>query len=168
MKNYFEDKEWFEIIKPIVEHPEFQKRKTFKHHGETTVFEHSIRVSHKAYKIAKGLNTDYRSAAIAGILHDFYTTPWQDVIIKQPIYKMHAFTHAKSALENSRKYFSEFLDEKIENAILRHMFPLNIIPPKHLVGYIVTTADKLSSLDMILSPSSIKKTCLAPIINKKD
>ncbi len=167
MKNYFEDKEWLEIIKPIIEHPEFQKRKTFKHHGATSVFEHSIRVSHKAYKIAKGLRTDYRSAAIAGILHDFYTTPWQDVIIKQPIHEMHAFTHAKSALLNSQTYFSEFLDEKIEDAILRHMFPLNITPPKYLVGYIITLADKLSSLDMLLSPTSLMKTILAPIFYRK-
>lgn len=71
---------------------------------------------------------------------------------------MHAFTHARVALNNSRKHFKKYLNTKIENAILRHMFPLTIIPPKTVVGIIITISDKLSSLDFITSKEAILKT----------
>lgn len=149
--------EWHEIIDPILYSEEFLKRKTFRHHGSVTVFEHSLKVSWKSYLIAKSLHMDYKSAAIAGLLHDFYTTPWQDVKVKQPIYKMHAFTHGRDALNNSRKFYPEYLNKRIENAILRHMFPLNL-PPIHFTGYIITIADKASSLDFLMSKEALVKT----------
>lgn len=167
MKKLDEYNEWLYIVGPIITSQEYLRRKAFRHHGETSVYDHSIKVSKNAYKLAKMLHGDYKSAAIAGALHDFYTTPWQDVVIKQPFYKMHAFTHARDALSNSRIFFRMYLNKKIENAILRHMFPLNIIPPTHTTGYFVTIADKISSLDMLLSLESLRKTLCAPFIRKK-
>lgn len=61
--------------------------------------------------------------------------------------------HAKEALDNSIKYFPELMNEKIENSILRHMFPLNKVPPKYKIAWIVTLADKWGSLDTIKNPS---------------
>ncbi len=158
MKNLTEYMNWYRIVYPIINTKEFQKRKTFRHHGDTTVYDHSLRVSYRAYIIAKSLHSDAKSAAIAGMLHDMYSTPWQEVKIKQPFYKMHAFSHAKDALINSQKYYSKYLTPKIENAILRHMFPLNIIPPKYSVGYILTLADKIESMDMLTSKEAMSKT----------
>lgn len=158
MKKIDKLEEWFNIINPIITNEEFLKRKTFRHHGKTTVYEHCMKVSYASYSIARFLHLDYTSAAIAGILHDFYSTPWQDVKIRQPLFKMHAFSHASDALNNSQKFFKDYLNPSIENAILRHMFPLNITPPKHSTGYIVTIADKISSLDFILSKESLAKT----------
>ena len=150
--------EWLEIINPIINSEEFIKRKTFRHHGNTSVYEHCMRVSLQAYKMAKLFHSDYRSAAIAGLLHDFYTTPWQDVKIKQPFLKMHAFSHASDALNNAKKFYPDYLNKKVENAILRHMFPLNITPPTHMTSYIVTIADKISSLDFLMSKEALVKT----------
>ncbi len=158
MKKINKFNEWLAIVKPILYSEEFQKRKTFRHHGQTTVYDHSVKVSFKSYKIARFLHLDYRSAAIAGLLHDFYTTPWQDVKIKQPLFKMHAFSHANNALENSKIFYSPYLNPSIENAILRHMFPLNITPPKYTTGYIVTLADKISSMDFLMSKEALIKT----------
>lgn len=158
MKRSYDYSGWYYIVKPIIEDEEFILRKTYKHHGEKSVYDHSVAVSKYSYRIAKFLGADFKSAAIAGILHDFYETPWQDVVIKQPIYKMHAFTHARSALKNSKNHYEEYLNPKIENAILRHMFPLNLIPPKYATGFIVTFADKIASIDFILSPKSLYKT----------
>ena len=158
MKKKYDYSEWYMIVEPKITSREYIKRRTFRHHGDVTVYEHSMMVSKKAYRMAKRIGADYKSAAIAGILHDFYETPWQDVKIKQPIYKMHAFTHARVALNNSRKHFKKYLNTKIENAILRHMFPLTIIPPKTVVGIIITISDKLSSLDFITSKEAILKT----------
>lgn len=141
--------EWYEIVKPILDNPEFQKRKNFNHHGTITVYEHTMRVSILNYKMAKRLHLDYKSAAIAGLLHDFYYKPWMEDHEWKPLFKRHGFTHAKDALENSRKVFPELMNKKIENSILRHMFPLNICPPKYLEGWLLTIADKKVSLECI-------------------
>ncbi len=122
------------------------------------MYEHCIKVSLGAYSLAKKLGADYKSAAIAGVLHDFYTTPWQDVTIKQPFFQRHGFTHARVALENSRKYYAKYLNPKIENAILRHMFPLNIRPPRYSTGYIITLVDKCVSMDFVFCKETWVKT----------
>lgn len=153
--------EWETIVNPIINSPEFLKRKTFRHHGDVTVYEHSIKVSKLSYKLAKRLHTDYKSAAIAGILHDFYTTPWQEDTERKPLFKKHGFTHAKIALTNAREFYPKYLNPKIENAILRHMFPLNPIPPRYLIGYIVTISDKVKSMDMF------NRESISKILGKK-
>ena len=47
------DKTYFEIVKPILLHPEFQRRKKFMHHENESVYNHSLKVSLLSYKIAK-------------------------------------------------------------------------------------------------------------------
>ena len=37
------------------------------------------------------------------------------------------------------------MNKRIENSIVRHMFPLNIIPPKYKEGWVITYADKVLS-----------------------
>lgn len=147
--NLFQDgySEWYEIVKPILEHPEFQRRKTYKHHGEITVYEHTMKVSMLLYKMAKKRGLDVRSASIAGLLHDFYEHPWMDDKEWKPFFKRHGFTHGQNALDNSRKYFSEYLNPVIEDSIKRHMFPLTITPPIYRIGWLLTLADKRVSLE---------------------
>ena len=71
MYNNFND-EYKEIVKEILENPEFIKRKEYRHHENISVYTHSLMVSYYSYKIAKKMHLDYESTAIAGILHDFY------------------------------------------------------------------------------------------------
>lgn len=164
-KNYQDLSEWYDIVSPIINSKEYQRRKTFRHHGDITVYDHMVRVSIYMYMWAKKDNLDYRSAAIAGILHDFYTTPWQDVKEKLPFFKMHGFTHAAVALENSKKYFPEYLNPVIENSILRHMFPLNKVPPKYRIGFMLTLVDKYVSMEMFKEPESLIKTFKAIFVH---
>ncbi len=158
--------EWYSIVRDIIISPEYEKRRTFRHHDDETVYEHSVKVSKQAYTIAKKLGADYRSAAIAGILHDFYTTPWQEDTTHKKFFEQHGFTHARDSLSNSRIFFSEYLNPQIENAILRHMFPLNIIPPKYFISYIVTFSDKVCSLNMLYNWNFIKKVFLSRFIKR--
>lgn len=53
--------EWYNIVSPILNHPEFQKRKKFSHHGHKSVYDHSLIVSIKAYFFAKKFNLDCRT-----------------------------------------------------------------------------------------------------------
>lgn len=146
--SHIEAMEYYNIIYDILKNSEFQKRKKYKHHGDITVYDHSLAVSKLSYIIAKKLKCDYKSAAIGGLLHDFYKEPWQEKKEKKSFFKKHGFTHAKDAMDNSYIYFNNLMNSKIENIILRHMFPLNKIPPKYIEGWIVNLSDKYISLEV--------------------
>ena len=153
--------EWFNITKEVLLSDEFQKRKYFMHHHNLTVWEHSILVSFKSFKIAKRLGADARVCALAGLLHDFYTQAWlyseelaqiddgkylKEIGVRKPLFKMHGFTHGADAARNYVKYFPELEDKRITDSIKKHMFPMNIVPPKYIEGYILTSVDKLNSV----------------------
>lgn len=53
--------------------------------------------------------------------------------------------HANQALNNSKKLFPEFINKKTIDIISKHMFPLNITPPKYIESWIVTISDKMVS-----------------------
>ena len=149
--------EYYKIVKYIIEHPEFVKRKGFMHHENESVYEHSVKVSMLSYKVAKFFHLDKESTAIGGLLHDFYYNPWQDKVGKQKFFKQHGFVHAKEALNNSNIHFYDFLNDKIEDIIVKHMFPLNIKPPRYMEGWIVTFVDKIVSLNVLDHPTSWPK-----------
>lgn len=150
--------EFLNIIKDIVNSKEFQKRKNFKHHDDS-VYEHSIRVSNMAYKIAKKMPKFFKvsvvDATVAGLLHDFYTTPWREYKAKG-FFNQHAFQHGRIASENAVKYFPNLMNKKIINSIKCHMFPL-YFPPRYKEGWIVTLADKIVSLEIFKSPKELPR-----------
>ena len=154
--------EWYMIVKDILLSDEFQRRKLFRHH-DGSVWEHSIDVSYRSFLLCKYYHLDTRCAAIAGLLHDFYPKAYKysdelakldkdylsDVKKKQPIHKMHGFTHANAAANNAVKFFPSLIDDKIYSCIKTHMFPLNIMPPKYIEGWIITMMDKKLSMNVI-------------------
>lgn len=153
------EKEYYEIVKEILEHKEFLKRKNYKHHGEITVYDHCLKVSHIAYKISKKFKSfDSNSVAIGGLLHDFYFKPWQDNTEKRSFFKKHGFVHANEALINSKKYFPKYINKKTKNIIERHMFPLNKVPPKYKEAWLVSFVDKYVSMEVFfMKPSFLLK-----------
>lgn len=157
-KEVSNDEEFLNIVSPILKHPEFKKRKDWKHHEDVSLYEHLLIVSYLSYKICKRKNLNYRDAAIGGLLHDFYYKPWQEnVLQKKPFFKQHGFIHAKEAKYNAYKYFPKYMNKRVENIIERHMFPLNIIPPKYKEGWIVTYVDKKVSLTVFINLKQLPK-----------
>ncbi len=161
-KNINLDNDYYEIVKDIIETDEFKKRKNYRHHGEISVYEHSLSVSICSYNFARKINSIFRreivnenNMAIAGILHDFYYNDYTKSKEKKSLFKKHGFVHAREALENSREKFPQYMNDHIENTILRHMFPLNITPPKYIEGWIIVFVDKIVSLEVF--PYLIKK-----------
>ena len=158
------DVEYYYIVKEILEHNEFIKRLNYNHHENRSVFVHSLMVSTLSYKIAKKMKLDYKSAAIGGLLHDFYTHAWQyskdldnldkkyseNLKKKKKFSTLHAFIHPYEALINSNTYFNNLMNERVENAILVHMFPLSLFNkvklPKYKESWIITYIDKAVSL----------------------
>lgn len=152
------NKEYYDIVEPILNHPEIIKRKDFIHHESCSVYDHCLIVSILSYIWAKKLGWDYKSAAIGGLLHDFYDEPWQkNLHITKKFHEKHGFIHARQAAKNAAKYFPDLITEKIDNIIRRHMFPLNIIPPKYRESWIVSMVDKYTSLDILKSPKEWPK-----------
>lgn len=148
----FENKEYYKLVKPILEHEEFLKRKNYPHHYQESVYDHVLRVSYDCYKIGKKLNLDYKSLAIAGLLHDFYDKPWQSDFEHKPLLQKHGFVHAEQARINALKYFPELVDDKIGDMIKTHMFPLNKRLPKYKESWILTIVDKADSMDFLFHP----------------
>ncbi len=155
---FFDD--WFMIVEDILLNDEFQKRKLFMHHHNLSVWDHSILVSFHSYIVACYINADRRVCAIAGLLHDFYEQAWLDtpeiralddgkyaknLDLKKPFFKNHGFTHGASAAENYVRFFPELEDKRITDSINKHMFPLTLLPPKYLEGYVITCVDKINS-----------------------
>ena len=162
LKEGYDD--WYQIVKNIINSDEFQKRKAYTHHIRKSVYEHSILVSAYSYKIAKVRHKDPIDATVAGILHDFYSKKRiyyhkQERLCEEynsnfltnkkrkKLLEMHAFTHAIEAADNSIKYYDEYMNDRVLNAIRTHMFPLSILTkykfPKYSDSYIVGIADKI-------------------------
>ena len=102
------------------------------------------------------MKLDYKSAAIGGLLHDFYYEDWQ-LSKKKGIKNLHGFVHAREAYENANIHFKNLTNYKVNDIIIKHMFPLNIKPPKYIEGWIVTLGDKLVSLEIFKTPNQLYK-----------
>lgn len=152
---HIEKNEYYHIIHEVLKSDEFQKRKQYCHHGNITVYEHSLRVSKLSYVMAKKLKKDYKTAALAGLLHDFYYHPWQENRTKEKFFQAHGFTHAKEARLNAYSFFPELMNDRIEDAILKHMFPLNKGVPRYVESWIVTLADKYISCEVFKHPKTL-------------
>ena len=162
------DEEYLNIVSPILNNKEFKKRKQWIHHENVSLYEHLLIVSYLSYKICKKKKWNYKDAAIGGLLHDFYYLPWQEhTLEKNPFFRQHGFVHAKEAMYNSYRNFPKFMNKRIANIIERHMFPLNIIPPRYKEGWVVSYVDKKVSMNVVISIKALPKYLgLSKNINK--
>lgn len=138
INNIYEDKEFISIMDDIINNETVQKMKNFRQHYNSSCFEHCLCVSYYSYLICKKLHLDYKSVARAGMLHDLFLYDWRTRVDGRK--GLHAFTHPKTALENSLELFD--LNDKEKDIILKHMWPVTIVPPKYLESYIITFVDK--------------------------
>ena len=116
------------------------------HHGRVSVARHSLHVAQRSLEISRWLNRHRQivqpeDAVRAALLHDIGMTEPQ--VSGSPSWRK-AYTHPR---QGSRIAGSEFGANEIQrNAVLRHMWPICGIPPRHLAGWVVLAADKLCTL----------------------
>jgi uncharacterized membrane protein len=135
----FED-EFYDITKDIYMHDEFIKLKQHQHHN-SSIYDHVMDVSYFSYRACKFLKLDYRSAARGALLHDFFLYDWRDHDVPDlPDDKFHGIEHPKIALANAEKHFT--LNDIEKDIIIKHMWPLTLVPPKYKESFIVSFADK--------------------------
>lgn len=142
-------REVFSYGDDIIHSDRFRKAKHVQHHIEYTVAVHSMEVAMYALLIARSLKRhnllhklDERDLVRAALLHDIGMT--EDAVHDSPSYKK-AFSHPREGLRIAR---DEYKLNKLQlNAIQRHMWPIGIIPPTHVIGWILTAADNMSSFN---------------------
>ena len=115
----------------------------YMQHGDTSVFRHSVSVAYFSYYLALKMNApvDIHSLVRGALLHDYFLYDWHE---KDASHKWHGFHHAKKACENAARDIPD-LNEIEKDMIKCHMFPLNIVPPKYMEGWILCCADKICS-----------------------
>lgn len=135
-----EKEEFWRIITPIFEHPEFQRRlnnKEYAHHGNTSLGTHILSDAMVAYIIAKKMENKKKElrkelAVIIALFHDLYELPWQNSgRVHNKFTNKHGFTHPLEAAINASTWFPEYF-ENLEDAkiiidgIIHHMYPLPV------------------------------------------
>lgn len=158
-QDYTNIREFEDIIYDLVNNDTVLKMKNYKQHYETSCFEHCKMVSYYCYLICKKYNLDYISVARAGMLHDLFLYNWR--VRENGRKGLHAFTHPKTALENSKKLFN--LNEKECDIILKHMWPVTFFSfPKYKESFIITLVDKYCAIqESIKAYKSRKKLQVA-------
>ncbi|NMW85954.1 HD domain-containing protein [Peptoniphilus sp. AGMB00490] len=142
-----------EIIAFLNENTRFKETKNFIQHGNTSVYYHVISVAKKSIEIVEkyNLNVDMDSLIRGALLHDYFLYDWHDGKKERWI---HGFTHPMKAYLNAK---SELKINRIEkDIIIKHMFPLTILPPKYLESWIVTYSDKYVSIVETVRRKSMK------------
>ena len=135
-----EQEDFTKIVRPIISHPEFEKRCTdnFPHHGNTTLGEHILKDAMITYRLANiykskhpNMDISVKTAVVIALFHDLYTNPWQNVDNENPLYEKHGFMHPIEAVINAYDWYPEYFDDeeiskKIIDGVLHHMYPFPV------------------------------------------
>lgn len=131
------------LIHEIISHEEYKKLK-YIHHHEHSIYDHCMAVAKLSYKTGRFINKyiklDMKALTRGALLHDFFLYDWRTT--KFPTGKWHAFEHPKEAFNNSTLHFNEITQIE-KDIIVKHMWPLNVIPPRYLETVIVVIVDKI-------------------------
>lgn len=152
--NIDEKLEFIYIIDDIITDETVKQMKNFRQHCDTSCYEHCLHVAYYSYFLCKKLGLDYISAARAAMLHDFFLYDWRKNRRNVELSELHAFAHPKIALKNASSIFS--LNEKEEDIIVKHMWPVTPAFPKYKEAYIVTLMDKYSAIKEVLLYMQLK------------
>lgn len=135
-----EQENFTKIVRPIISHPEFEKRCTdnFPHHGNTTLGEHILKDAMITYRLANiykskhpNMDISTETAVVIALFHDLYTNPWQNVDNDNPLYEKHGFMHPIEAVINAYDWYPEYfkdkeVSKKIIDGVLHHMYPFPV------------------------------------------
>lgn len=127
------------LIKDIIETPQYQQLKNFRHHDQT-IYDHNIRVTKLAYRLSRYFSVDTRSLIRGAMLHDFFFYDWRH----HKGEGLHAFTHAEESFKNAMKHYQN-INQIEKDIIIKHMWPLNIELPSFFETVLVTVSDKAVS-----------------------
>lgn len=141
MGRWWDEREYCSIVREILANPEFGQLANYRHHG-SSILEHVQAVAYWSYVLCKGLGLDYRAAARAGLLHDFFLYDWHEYK-RNRANKNHGLHHPGVALANASRHFA--VSELEKDIILKHMWPKCPSCPLYWESWIVSGVDKVSA-----------------------
>lgn len=132
-------------VRELSEGGRMQVSRNFIQHGNTSVYDHSIRVAYYSLGLAERLHLrkHMRELVRGALLHDYFLYDWH-VPDKENPHTLHGFYHPGTALRNASREYR--LTKREKDIIKKHMWPLTVVPPRCREAWIVTTADKWCSL----------------------
>ena len=136
-----------ELGSDIVSSERFAKAYDVPHHSKSgNIALHSLETAGYALMLTRwleqhGARVNVRDAVRASLLHDIGMT--EDDVFESPSYKK-ASSHPREGARIARDEY-EANEVQVE-AVARHMFPVTLAPPKSVVGWVVTAADKCCSI----------------------
>jgi len=128
------ESEFMDIAGSLIEHPAVQRLADFRHHRDKTRLGHSVEVAWHSFLISRKLSLDCDATVRGALLHDLFFYDW---LCEGP--RLHGFRHPRISLKNAREVTT--LSKKEEDIIIKHMWPLTIIPPRHLESWVVCFVD---------------------------
>lgn len=138
------EKEYFlDIIMEFINMPEIREMENYIQHGQVSTYEHCLSVAYISFYISRKLHlkVNYENLVRGALLHDFFLYDWH---IKDKDRKLHGFHHPGVAYRNASRLFE--LTEIERDIIMKHMWPLTIVPPKYKEAYVICLADKICSI----------------------
>ena len=123
----------------------FHKNKQFIQHGNITVSDHVLSVARCSLALTDmfHISCNKRELIRGALLHDYFLYDWHKPDKVHP-HKLHGFYHPGTALRNASREYK--LTPRERDIIIKHMWPLTVVPPMCREAWIVTTADKWCSL----------------------
>lgn len=142
-----ETKEFYNIIKDLIDDDYVIQMQNFAHHYSTTCYQHCLNVSYYNYLLCRKLGLDKRAGARGGMLHDLFLYNWRNTKRQKGEF-YHAFSHGRIALLNAKSRFE--LNKYEENMIVSHMFPLSYDLPRYRESFVLTIVDKYCAVLEVL------------------
>lgn len=142
--------EFYDCIQDLLDEDDVKELKSYSQHFNTTRLQHSINVSYYTFLWCKRFKLQYRQAARAGLLHDLYLYDWKKK--EQPIEGRHSVVHPQIALETAQQL--AVITPMMEDAIVKHMWPMSFKLPKYKESWVLTLADKYCAISEILLQSA--------------
>lgn len=134
-----EKREFVILTYNILKVGELTELKDVPHHRRTSRLMHSLHVSFYCYLTCKKRGWDYKSATRGALLHDFFRI--DKGYFKRRVKIFLGLYHPRMAMNKALQFFD--LNEIEKECILRHMFPLTLIPAKHKEAWTVILWDKV-------------------------
>jgi uncharacterized protein len=136
--------ELMKYAKDILESDNFQSTKNHIQHGNMSVYEHCINVAKTSLYIKDKFNIQCSTKDLVrgALLHDYFLYDWH-ISDKENSHRLHGFYHPGRALKNAKKEY--YITVKQADIIVKHMWPLTLVPPMCREAWIVTMADKYCS-----------------------
>ena len=157
------DKEFFSLVGDLYSTDEVQSMRQYPQHSDANRLDHIRAVTYMSFVFSKKWSLDVKAASRAAMLHDLVYYDWHD---PDKSHRPHGFRHPAFAVMNAR-LLNPDITKKEERIILRHMWPLTLLPPSSREGFIVTFADKYcASMEMKIAKKGRQKKLFDEKLNE--